>query len=56
MKFNLETDAKPHMVKINAKLENRQDTRSGTVVEGIQRCFCMDIQRYKRDSTKAKLS
>ncbi len=56
MKLNLETDAKPHMVKINAKLKNKQGTRSGTIVEGIQRCFYMDIQRYKKDSTKAKLS
>jgi hypothetical protein len=23
-----------------------------TTIEGIQRCFCMDIQRFKRDSTK----
>jgi hypothetical protein len=30
-----------------------QSARSGVVVEGIQRCFCMDIQRSERDSTKA---
>jgi hypothetical protein len=24
----------------------------GATVEGIQRCFCMDIQRYERDSTR----
>jgi hypothetical protein len=53
MKFNLEIDAEPHMVKINAQLENKQGAGSGTTVERIQRCFCMDIQRYERDSTKA---
>ncbi len=28
----------------------------GTIVEGIQRCFCMDIQRFERDSTKVGTS
>ncbi len=32
---------------------NRQGVISGVVVEGIQRCFCMDIQKSKRNSTKA---
>jgi hypothetical protein len=30
-----------------------QGAKSGTSVEGLQRCFCMDIQRSKIDSTKA---
>jgi hypothetical protein len=29
-----------------------QGAGRGIVVEGIQRCFCMDMQRSKRDSTK----
>jgi hypothetical protein len=29
-----------------------QGVGSGVVVEGIQKCFCMDLQRYERDSTK----
>ncbi len=30
----------------------------GTIVaiEGIQRCFSMDIQRFERDSTKASIT
>jgi hypothetical protein len=28
-----------------------QGVGSGTDVEGIQRCFCMDIQKSERDST-----
>jgi hypothetical protein len=32
-------------------MKNKQGVRSGTIVEGIQRCFCMDIQRSKKDST-----
>jgi hypothetical protein len=30
-----------------------QGAGSGIVVEGIQRCFCMDIQKSERDSTRA---
>ncbi len=30
-----------------------QGVGNGTFVEGIQRYFCMDIQRSERDSTKA---
>jgi len=33
--------------------ENRQGDGSGIAIEGIQRCFYMDIQRFERDSTKA---
>jgi hypothetical protein len=33
-----------------------QGVRNGIVVEGIQRCFCMDIQRFERDSTKASIT
>jgi hypothetical protein len=29
---------------------------SGTDVEGVQRCFCMDIKRSERDSTKAGIT
>jgi hypothetical protein len=29
-----------------------QGVGTGTIVEGIQRCFCMDIKRFDRDSTK----
>jgi hypothetical protein len=32
---------------------NKQSVGSRAVVEGIQRCFCMDIQRSKRDPTRA---
>ncbi len=32
---------------------NRKGVGSGTIVEGIQRCFYMDIQRFERDSTRA---
>jgi hypothetical protein len=32
--------------------KNEQGAGSGTIVERIQRCFCMDIQRFNRDSTK----
>jgi hypothetical protein len=32
-----------------------QGVGSGTIVEGIQRCFCMDIQKSKRDSTKVSI-
>ncbi len=34
-------------MKINASLETRK-----VLVEGIQRCFCMDIQRFEKDSPK----
>jgi hypothetical protein len=39
------------MVKINAQLEMGK-VLIGIVVEGIQRCFCMEIQRFERDSIK----
>jgi len=29
-----------------------QSVGTRVVVEGVQRCFCMDIQRIERDSTK----
>jgi hypothetical protein len=29
-----------------------QGAGSGAIVKIIQRCFCMDIQRSERDSTK----
>jgi hypothetical protein len=41
MKFNLGTNVNMHGVG------------SGKVVEGIQKCFCMDIQKSEKDSTKA---
>jgi hypothetical protein len=47
MNLNLETDAKPHMVKINAKLENRQGTRSGTVVEEFKDFFAWTYKDIK---------
>ncbi len=28
---------------------NEKNVGSGIIVEGIQRCFCMDIQIFKRD-------
>jgi hypothetical protein len=31
---------------------NMQSFGNGTTIEGVQRCFCMDIQRSERDSTK----
>jgi hypothetical protein len=48
MKLNLGTDAKPQLVNINAQLETCKGVGSGAVVKGIQKCFCMDIQRLKR--------
>ncbi len=30
-----------------------QGVGNGAIIEGIQRCFCMDIQIFERDSTKA---
>ncbi len=32
---------------------NKQSVGIGTIVEGVQRCICMDIQRSERDSTRA---
>jgi hypothetical protein len=32
---------------------NMQGVRSGAIVEGIHRRFCMDVQRYERDSIRA---
>jgi hypothetical protein len=29
-----------------------QGVGTGVVFEGIQKCFCMGIQRFERDSTK----
>jgi hypothetical protein len=60
----LGTDAKPQLVKINAQLETCKmleekqllkefkNVGRKTIIEGIQKCFCMDIQRSKRDFTK----
>ncbi len=48
VKFNLKTYVEPQMVNINAQL----GTCKVLEFEGIQRCFCMDIQRSERDSTK----
>ncbi len=33
-----------------------QGAESGAIIEGIQRCFCMDIQRFERDSTRASIT
>jgi hypothetical protein len=33
-----------------------QGVGSGTIVEGIQRCFYMDIQKSERDSTRASIT
>jgi hypothetical protein len=55
-KFNLGIDTKPQMVKIKCIARNNQGVGSGIVVEGIQRCFYMDIQGSERDSTKASIT
>jgi hypothetical protein len=41
MKFNLGINVEPQMMKIT------QGVGSGTIIEGIQRCFCMDMQNLK---------
>jgi hypothetical protein len=28
----------------------------GIIVEGIQRCFCMDIQRFEKDFIRASIT
>jgi hypothetical protein len=33
-----------------------QSVGSGGDVEGVQRCFCMDIQRSKKDSTRVGIT
>jgi hypothetical protein len=33
-----------------------QNVKSARVVEGIQRCFYMDKQRFERDSTKVGIT
>jgi hypothetical protein len=43
-------------VKINAQLETKKTIGNIVVVEGIQRCFCMDIQRFEKVSTKADMT
>jgi hypothetical protein len=52
MKFNLEINAEPQLMKIDV-IKDKKNVGSGTSIEGVKRCFCMDIQRSKRDSTKA---
>jgi hypothetical protein len=32
---------------------NKWGVGSGAIIEGIQKCFCMDIQRFEKDSTRA---
>ncbi len=39
-------------MKIDVIRDNK-NVGSGTSIEGVQRCFCMDIQRSERDSTRA---
>jgi hypothetical protein len=56
MKLNTGTNAKPQLVNINAQLETNKGVRSGAIVEGVQRYFCMDIQRFKNDSTRANIT
>ncbi len=41
------------MVKINAQLETGKVLQMEPTIEGIQRCFYMDIQRFEKNSTKA---
>ncbi len=33
-----------------------QGVKIGTTIEGIQRCFCMDIKRFERDSTRVGMA
>ncbi len=37
-------------------IRDKQSVGNGTIVEGIQRCFCMDIQKFKRDSIKTGIT
>jgi len=55
MKLNLGTNVKPQLLKIQC-IVGDSNVGSGTDVEGVQRCFCMDIQRSERDSTKAGIT
>ncbi len=34
-------------------IRDRQSVESGATIEGVQICFCMDIQISEKDSTKA---
>jgi len=43
MKLILGTNAKSQLVNINAQLKIGKVLGSGVVVEGVQRCSCMDI-------------
>jgi hypothetical protein len=56
VKLNLGTDTKPSLVNINAQLETCKGVGSGVVVEGVQRCFCMDIKRSENDSTRGNIT
>jgi hypothetical protein len=38
-------------VNINAQLGISKVNERATI-EGIQKCFCMDIKRFERDSTR----
>jgi hypothetical protein len=42
-------------VKDQCIVRNRQSVGSGIAIERVQRCFCMDIQKSERDSTKASI-
>jgi hypothetical protein len=33
-----------------------QGVEIGATIEGIQRCFCMDIKRFEKDSTKVGIT
>ncbi len=52
MKFNLGIDAETIVGEDQCIVGNIQNIGIGIVLEGVQRYFCMDIQRSKRDSTK----
>jgi hypothetical protein len=43
-------------VKIKCIIKNRQSIGTGKIIEGVQRCFCMDIQKSEKDSTKAGIT
>jgi hypothetical protein len=49
MKLHLKTDAKP-------QLETLQSVRSESTIEGIQKCFCTDIQRFEKDSIETSIT
>ncbi len=56
MKFNLGTDVKPQMVKINAQLEIGKVLEVEQLLKELKDVFCMDIQRFKRDSTRVSIT